>query len=272
MKKIIVCAFFLVLTNLMNFTLAQNFNLSSPPINEKISFGMKYNRVLLKDDTDLSSLSGIYKFYGYIPLKNNWQINAEIPLVVLTWKDNEYSDNQTGLGNIFLEFQKAFNENNTTYLDIGIYIPTIGSDNYERMFLGILSDVYRFVQYMEGITLNSTFGYNIRNKPGTIFGVEVGPDIYIPTSDSGDDVELLLHYGMKGGYRFNKISSWVEFSGMWILSEEGSLDSKSQNQIFLGGQLNSNKFRPGFFYGFHINKDLREETKGIIGVNLQVVL
>lgn len=272
MKKIIALIFFLVIMNLMNFTFAQNFNLSSPPIDEKMSVGMKYNRVLLKEYDDFSSLSGIYKFYGYFPLKNNWQINAEIPLVVLTWKDNEYSDNQTGLGNIFIEFQKALNENKTTYLDFGIYIPTIGSDNYERMFLGILSDVYRFVQYMEGITINSTFGYNIRNKPGAIFGIEVGPDLFIPTSDNGNDVELLIHYGLKGGYRFNKVSTWTEFSGMWLLSEEGSIDSNSYNQIFFGGQLNSSKFRPGIFYGFHINKDLREETKGIVGVNLQVVL
>jgi hypothetical protein len=256
----------------MNFTFAQNFNLSAPPIDHKMSVGMKYNRVLFKDETDLSSLSGIYKFYGYFPLKNNWQINAEIPLVVVNWKDNEYSDNQTGLANIFIEFQKALNEYKTTYLDFGIYIPTIGSENYERMFIGILSDVYRFVQYTEGVTLNSTFGYNLRNKPGAIFGVEVGPDLFIPTSGADEEVEFLIHYGLKGGYRFNKVSTWAEFSGMWFISEEGSLDTNSYNQIYIGGQLNSNKFRPGFFYGLHINEDFRDGTKGMIGLNFQVVL
>jgi len=271
MRKFIIFVILSVIVSSTHFTVAQNFNLSSPPIDHKIAIGLKYNRVLFKGETDLSSFSGIYKFYGYFPLKNNWQINAEIPLVVASFKDNEYSDNQTGLANIFIEFQKALNEKKTTYLDIGLYIPTIGSEEYGRMFVGILSDVYRFVQYTEGVTLNSTFGYNLRNKPGAIFGVEVGPDVYIPTSGNDEEVEFLIHYGLKGGYMFKQVSTWVEFSGMWLLSEEGSIDINSYNQIFLGGQLNSGRFRPGFFYGFHINEGLREETKGIIGINLQVV-
>jgi hypothetical protein len=190
---------------------------------------------------------------------------------VATWKENDYSDNQTGLANIFLEFQKALNKNKTTYLDFGIYIPTIGSGNDARMFLGVLSDVYRFVQYIEGVTINSTFGYNLRDKPGAIFGIEAGPDIFIPTSDSDEDVEFLIHYGLKGGYMFKKVSTWAEFSGMWLISEEGGVDINSYNQIFLGGQLNSNEFRPGFFYGFHINEDFRDGTKGILGLNFQLV-
>ena len=71
---------------------------------------------------------------------------------------------------------------------------------------------------------------------------------------------------------FKQISTWIEFSGMWLISEEGSIDDNSYNQIFLGGQLNSRRFRPGFFYGFHINEGFRDETKGIIGLNIQVVL
>lgn len=84
-------------------------------------------------------------------------------------------------------------------------------------------------------------------------------------------MEFLIHYGLKGGYRFNIVSAWAEFSGMWIISEEGALADNSRNQMFLGAQLNNHTFRPGIFYGFHINKDLREETKGILGLNFQVV-
>ena len=271
MKKYIAFMSFMALVSFTEFTHAQHFNLSSPPIDEKLSVGLKYNRIFLKDADELSALSGVYKLYGIFPLKNNWQINAEIPLVVAKWNYNDFEENETGLANIFVEVQKALNAEKKTYLNFGILFPTIGSEHYERMFIGFLSDVYRFVQYMEGFTLNGTFGYNMRNKPGAIFGLEAGPDIFIPTTE-GDDVELLMHYGLKGGYRFNNISTWAEFSGMWIITEEGSLDETSLNQIFLGGQLNSHKFRPGIFYGFHINKDFREETKGILGLNLQVVL
>jgi hypothetical protein len=67
------------------FTFAQQFNLSSPPIDEKLSIGLKYNRIFPKDGDELSTLSGVYKLYGIFPLKNNWQINAEIPSRNILW-------------------------------------------------------------------------------------------------------------------------------------------------------------------------------------------
>jgi hypothetical protein len=269
MKKFLAVIAVIVTLNSMNKTFAQNFNLSSTPLDEKMSVGLKINIPFFKESGDLSSLSGVYKFYGYFPLKNNWQINTEVPLVVSAWKDNEYNDNETGLANLFVEVQKALKADNTSYLALGMYIPTIGSENYDRMFIGVASDAYRFVQYQEGFTINSTIGYNLRNKPGAVFGVEIGPDILIPTGDG--EVELLIHYGAKGGYRFNTLTTWAEFSGIWLTTEEGDLDSNSLNQIIVGGQLNTGKFRPGIFYGIFINEYMREGSNGNLGLNFQLV-
>jgi hypothetical protein len=248
---------------------AQQFNLSTVPF-DNLSIGLKVNKPFFKKSEfgeNPSGASGVYKFYGYIPLRKNWQINTEIPLVLV--KTGETG--KTGLGNIYVEIQKALNTGKTTWLAFGLYVPTVGKENYEKMSIGILSDPYRFLQYTEGATLNTTFGYNLREKPGIIFGVDIGPDIFIPTAEGGD-LELLMHYGIKGGYQFNTVSTWAELSGVLIVTEEGNLDDKWMNQVFFGAQLNRGIIRPGVFYGIHLDKFIRDEISGILGINLQFVL
>jgi len=268
-KSIILIAVIIVLVT-SQISKGQQFNMSPGPVDEKLSIGLKVNKPFFKKSEygdNPSGTSGVYKLYGYFPLKKNWQINAEVPLVVAKMGET----NETGLGNLYVELQKALNANKTTYMAFGLYIPTMSSEKYERMMIGFLSDPFHILQYAEGLTFNSTIGYNLREKPGVIFGVDIGPDLFIPTSESGD-VELFLHYGIKGGYRFNAVSTWAEISGMMVTTEEGSLDEKWNNQLFLGAQYNRSTFRPGIFYGIYLDKDLREGISGILGLNLQVVL
>ncbi len=249
---------------------AQQFNMSPAPINGKMSIGLKVNKPVFKKseyDDIFSGVSGIYKIYGYFPLKNNWQINTEVPLVIS--KTSNYND--TGLGNLYVEIQKALNTSRSTWIAFGLYLPTIGKENYDRGLMGILSDPYRFVQYMEGISINSTFGYSSTGKPGPIFGADIGPDVFIPTYEDGD-VELLVHYAIKGGYQFNALATWAELNGMMILTEDLDLSERWINLFNFGAQLSRGTFRPGVFYGIHLDKDTRQETRGILGVNLQVVL
>jgi hypothetical protein len=249
---------------------AQQFNLSPAPFDGKMSIGLKVNKPIFKKTeygNYYSGASGIYKVYGYFTLKNNWQINTEVPLVISSSADYD----ETGLGNIYVEILKALNTSSSTWLAFGVYLPTIGKENYDREWIGILSDPYHFVQYMEGISISSTFGYNLADKPGPVFGADIGPDLYIPTFEEGD-VELLLHYGIKAGYRFNSVATWAELNGIMILTEEGSLADRWINQMNLGAQWSQGIFRPGIFYGIHLDKNFREGISGILGVNLQVVL
>jgi len=270
MKKLIILivSVFTLLSN--QGSRAQQFNMLPAPVDKNISIGLKVNKPFFKKTEyyeNPGGASGVYKFYGYFPLKKNWQINTEIPLVIADMGETT----KTGLGNLYVELQKALNDNKATWLAFGLYVPSIGTENYEKMFVGFLSDPYRFLQYEEGFTLNSTFGYNLRETPGILFGVEMGPDIFIPTTEGGD-VELLMHYGIKGGYRFRTVSAWTELSGILIVTEEGSLDDKWMNQLFFGAQLNQGMFRPGIFYGFHLDKYIRDELSGVLGLNLQFVL
>ncbi len=270
MKRLIFLIVCLIALVSSKITRGQHFNMSPVPVDEKMSIGLKVNKPFFKKSEygyNPRDVSGVYKIYGFFPLKNNWQINAEIPLVVAIIDETD----ETGLGNLYVELQKSLNAGRTTYLALGFYIPTIGIEKYERMFIGMLSDPYRFFQYLEGFTFSSTFGYNSREKPGVLFGADFGPDLFVSTSKVGD-VELLIHYGLKGGYQFNAVSAWAELSGILIVTEEGSLDEKWTNQLFFGTQYNRGRIRPGIFYGIHLDKDVRESIGGVLGLNLQMVL
>lgn len=249
---------------------AQQFNLSPGPVDGKMSIGLKVSKPFFKKTEygdEFSSTSGVYKVYGYFPLKNNWQINTEIPVVVS--KTSDY--NETGLGNLYVEVQKALGSSDQTWLAFGIYVPTIGSDKYLRQSMGIITDPFHFVQYSEGISIRSTFGYRLIEKPGPILGVDIGPDLFIPTYEDGD-LELLLHYGIKGGYHFNAVAAWSELNGIMVITEDGALADRWINLLNFGVQLSRGTFRPGVFYGIHLDKDLREGTSGVLGINLQIVL
>jgi len=82
----------------------------------------------------------------------------------------------------------------------------------------------------------------------------------------------LLHYGLKGGYQFNTVAAWTELGGIMIITEEGDLADRWINQLYLGAQLSRGTFRPGIFYGIYLDKNIREGTSGILGLNLQFVL
>ena len=85
--------------------IAQQFNMSPDPVDTRMSIGLKVKKPFYKNSEysdNPSGLSGVYKLYGNFPLKKNWQINAEVPLVVSRIEDF----NETGLANLILKCRK----------------------------------------------------------------------------------------------------------------------------------------------------------------------
>ena len=250
--------------------IAQQFNMSPDPVDTRMSIGLKVKKPLYKNSEygdNPSSLSGVYKLYGYFPLKKNWQINAEVPLVVSSIE--EY--NETGLANLYVEMQKAFNTAKTTWFSLGVYIPTVNVDKYFRQSICMISDPYSFIQFMKGVSIRSTFGYSLTEKPGPIFGINIGPDLFIPTTEDWD-TEVMMHYGIKGGYHFSSLAALAELSGFLMVTEEGSLADRWINQMNLGLQMSRGTFRPGIFYSLYLDKDIREMINGVLGLNLEVAI
>ncbi len=241
------------------------------PVPDSVGFaGLKYSHASFKDTgfgEGPSGASGVYKIYGAFPMKEDWSFYAEIP-VIIAKMDGE---SESGLGNIYLGFQKIINRERTTNLSLGVYLPTIGSERYLKQSIGITADTYGTVQYAEGVTARFTVAHNSINERSALWGIEAGPDIFIGTFEGGG-AELMLHYAAKGGYHFGGFAAWAELNGLMAVTGGGNISDRTIHKLVFGGQLMRSKFRPGIFYGLPLNQLQREIVSGILQVKLEFSL
>jgi len=248
---------------------AQFIDMSPLPDSSGIA-GLKYSHASYKENwygENPSGASGVYKFYGVFPIKRDWYFNAEIPVIVAKMG----SESESGLGNLYFGFQKILNPKKPTNLSLGLYLPTIGSERYLRQQIGITGDTYGLLQYAEGVTARITVAHNSVRERNFLSGVEIGPDIFIPTYKGGG-AELMLHYAAKGGYHFGGFAAWAEFNGIMAVTSGGNLTDNMINKLVFGAQIMRSKFRPGIFYGLPLNEYQREIVRGILEIKLEFSL
>ena len=242
------------------------------PNSERPTLSINYQKAFFKHDewSTYTGLSGIVHIDGSFPLGSGWELQAQLPVVIVRMKD--YSEiNTIGLGNIFLATQKCIGAQKTSFLALGVYIPTIGDNSYDRPFVGLLSDYYHLLKYMPrttSVTLNYAYHHTVEHF-GFIYGLEIGPDIAIPTGRDGD-TEIYAHYAAKGGFQLSNLAVWSELTGDILLTEEGNLSDKMNNCLTFGAELNYPKVRPGIFYSIYLDSELREFVPSVLGIKADI--
>jgi hypothetical protein len=269
MKHLRTSFLVLLTTWLGHATYGQQY-LLEPAAYESNSIGLRAGIPIFKESSEVGSLSGIYSFYALVDLGNAWSFYGEIPIILAKFEDGDFSESDHGLGNIFLEARKAFNEERTSHFSFGVYLPTVGEDNDIRQALGSLSNPYRIAQSISATTIYLNYAYSSPQEKNAIFGLEVGPELMFPTYEDSD-TEVWTHFGLKGGHRFNKLDLWAAFNGQFLFTES-DLDTKERlfSQLGLGARLNLGKVKPGLYYGIPLNKMIREGQSGILGIKLEV--
>lgn len=244
---------------------AQSFNLEPVEVNS-YQVGLKANIPLFKNNeyNDVASMSGTYTVNFQIALKNNWSLYSEIPII---YAKTDY-DSETGIGNLFFIIRKTLNESLTSRISLGTYLPTIGEESYLKPEILLSGNIYRIAQAFNAYTIYANYAYQHKKTEKPIFGFEVGPDVSIPKG--GGETELFLHYGLKGGYKFNNVWLWSEFNGIMIVTESGAdIKDRTINQLVLGGQYDLGKFKPAVFYSIPLKEYMREYLSGVIGFKLE---
>lgn len=245
---------------------AQAVDMSPVPDTTSI-LGLKYSRASYKTTwfgEGPSGASGVYHLYGRFPMKNDWHFNADLPFIVAT----QASASENGLGNIYIGFQKVMTANRNSNMELGLYLPTIGSNNFLRQEVGVASDPYGVFQYAEGITASFNIVYENARKKDFLSGVEAGPDIFIPTYEGGS-VNLFVHGAAKGGYNFSGFALWTELSGILPVNLDGGFTEEVISKVVVGGQLTRPKFRIGAFYGIPLGSSQREFIGDIFDITLE---
>jgi hypothetical protein len=190
-------------------------------------------------------------------------------------------ENDISLGNIYAGVQFKLGRKALSRFSAGMYIPTAPSYDSENKMgnaMALLSNIYNIERYTsESFSIYTNYAYVVSPGKGPLFTFEAGPSVVMPTGKSAEyrEVELYLHYGVKGGFQWNMVAVWAELNGLLAATSGAtSAGEATIHQMFLGVQFTGALVRPGIFYGISLDKDRNDftESKGMLGIKVDVVL
>lgn len=251
---------------------AQGFLLKDLPV-DKTTLGFRFLHPSFKNVEGLSLFTGAYDFSVRIPMGSKLNIVGSLPFASISGDEIE---SESGLGNIYVGLQyrlgssaeKGFN------LSMGAFLPTAPDDKPSAAVTGLYSNYLQLGKFLPNLlTITGNLGYHRIHSNGWMFGLELGPDILIPTKDEGGEEELFIHYGLSAGYRINAFDIKVEWAGIGIITEDAEdFGDRFVNMLAFGVVWNGSTIRPGIFYNIYLKKELRELVRGVIGIRVDVML
>jgi len=252
---------------LFNSLSAQNLLFQTMP-KDKPQFGLRFMRPNFDGDDDLSLLSGTYDLYFNIPVSPKLNLVGSLPYTIFSAKGE---DSEGGIGSIYVGIQtKPMTENSS--LSMGVFLPT-ATDEFSPMLLGLYSNNYEFHKYISDmLTVYGNFSYSRTHSRGAIFGLEIGPNLFIPTKGDGD-VELFAHYGIFGGFKLTRVTFSAELEGLAIISEDiDDFEDRFNHSVAFGAQWIGSNIKPGVYYQIYLKEDFRDYVDGVLGIKVDVDL
>lgn len=267
---------YLIIFLLSNIISAQTLDLQTIPSN-KMQYGFSFNKPFISGNANMTFLSGNYSLSLNIPVSSKLNIIGKIPFVNTSYEYDyffgKYSYSENGFGNIFVGLQtnSQIVNNEKSVFSFGFYLPT-ASETFS--FYGALTDYYYYSEYIPN-TFSFYFNYAFHklNAQGFNYGLEIGPNLLIPTKKNNSEAELLAHYGILTGYQINKLLLNVEFTGIAIITEDiENFGDRFVNMVNIGAQWKESVVTPKIFYKIYLRSEIRHNIDGIlsIGVNVSI--
>jgi hypothetical protein len=268
---------YLLLIISTKFISAQTFNFQSIP-NDKKQFGLTFDRPFYSDGIVDYSVS-IYQIYINIPVSTKFNILTNVPFVHANYEFNatpynsDFNFNKSGLGNIFVGLQtnpETVN-NRKSVISFGLFLPT---GDEEVAPIGLFPDYYNLQKYIPN-SLGIYFNYAHHKivDEGFEYGLEVGPNMSIPTEGESGEVELFLHYGLKAGVIVQKFSLNVELLGIGIITEDTEdFGDRFVHLVNFGAQWRGDLITPKIFYKIFLQDDLSDMFDGVLGLGVNIAI
>ncbi len=256
----------IVITLNSGYLSAQNFLFQElPKQNTQINF--HFMRPTFNRNVDLSALSGIYDISVNVPLNESLNLIGSLPFLIMKSGDR---DSESGLGNLFLAIQihKSYKDYNGSIVTLGIAAPTADE---EVGLLGLFTDFNGFHKYAPNtLTIFTNYAYHALLNEGIKLGVEVGPNIFIPTKGESE-IEIFLNYGLTAGVQIENFAVFTELIGLAIITQstDDFVDRFNHSfdigAMYLGGSVST-----GLYYKIYIEEMLSESITGVVGVKFSV--
>ena len=258
-----------------NYLNAQTFDLQSVS-NNKNQFGFSFNKAFFSSDAEFSTFSGVFQLYFDIPVSSGLNIIGNFPYINHSFHlkniyigDYNYSAN--GFGNIFIGLQtnnEAYSYKKSIY-SFGLYLPTASE---EASYPGLYADYYYISKYLiKRLGIYFNYAFHKIEPEGFNYGLEIGPDLSIPTGDNNGDTELFAHYGILACYKMEKVSLNAEFVGVMMISQDfDNFGDRFVNMLNIGAQFNLSEVTPIIFYKFYFKEDINQTIDGVLGIRVNV--
>ncbi len=265
---------YLLMFTTLNILSAQTLDLQTIP-NNKIQFGFNFNKAFYTSHTDMSASSGVYQLYVNIPVSSKLNIIGDIPYLNTSYDINygfgEFSYSENGFGNIFVGIQTKpkMMDDKRSIFTLGLFLPTAAE---QASLNGVLADYYNFSKY-----LPNTFGfyfnyaYHRINTEGFNYGLELGPNLLIPTKNNNSETELFAHYGIIAGYQIDKLLLNLEIIGIAVISQDiDNFGDRFINMLNIGAQWRESTVTPKIFYKIYLRDDIRHNIDGVLGIGVNI--
>lgn len=264
---------------------AQTLDMQQIP-GETPRIGIQFDKGFFAKKYDASVASGSFQLSINFRLNSKFNLIGIIPYLNMNYQEFHYyysidqiygvptpTRSENGIGNIFIGLQsnKAPVNGKRSIVTFGFYLPTVSSNTG---YLGSFANYYynqMFAPHTLGFYFN--YAYHKITDKGFTWGIELGPNLYIPTKSRYGRTNLNFHYGLGIGYETKAISLRSEILGLVFLT--GSPQSFSDmvaHILDFGATFKGSVVRPKLFYRFYLSDKFDYIIDGSLGVGITVSL
>lgn len=253
---------------------AQTINFQTIP-SDKMQFGFSFDKPFYPHNTNMSVLSGVYQLSFNIPVSSKLNMIGSVPFISTKYEIDygliKYKYDKSGFGNIFIGAQTnpGIMDNGKSIISFGLFLPTAEEQiAYNGLYINYY-DIQKYIPNSLGLYFN--YAYFKVNNEGFNYGLEVGPNVLIPTEGKNSEAELFIHYGVNAGYQVNKLLFNAEFSGIAIISQQvDNFGDRLINLLGFGAQWKESRITPKIFYRIYLREEMRNVIDGVLGVGVTV--
>ncbi len=257
-------------------TSAQTFYLNPIP-EARPTFGLRFMHVSLDGDLELSTFSGTYDFYVDIPTSEAVGFRLSLPYSKIGYEyyaSREISESALGNAYIGMHLTSHLSERTKSVFSMGLHLPTASEDDddQEAAFLGLLANFHQARRVLTNAwIIYANMAWRMESLEGGIFGLEIGPEVWIPEGDIDADAELLFHYGFSGGAGTRHFAFLAELMGLFVATEDiEDFGDRFEHHLAFGVGVRNCTVRPSLWYQIPLHDDMRDAINGVIGLQVEV--
>ena len=175
-----------------------------------------------------------------------------------------------------MHLTNQLSERTKTVFSMGLHLPTASedSDSQEAALLGLLANFHQARRILPNAwVIYANMAWRMESLEGGIFGLEIGPEVWIPEKDAGGDSELWFPYGFSGGAGTRHFAFLAEVMGLFLATEDtDEFSDRFEHHLAFGVGVRNYTVRPSLWYQIPLHDDLREVIDGVIGLQVEVSL